>query len=369
MKKYKVFVINPGSTSTKIALFEGRDKVFSANVSHDAEHLKQFQVITDQLPYREKTINELLEKNKIDLRDVDAYVGRGGGLLPLEGGTYIIDDLLLDHAYHGADGISHPAQLGSTLAYDLAKKYGKNAYIVNSPDTDELQDVARVTGLKGVYRHVHMHALNLKETAIHHSELKGIAYEDANYIVCHIGGGVSISAHQKGQMIDGTDNVDGEGPMAPTRCGAIPVLSVIDYVENSHEDLNTIRNYAMKTGGFVSHLNTSDAQEVCRMIEDGNKYAKLIWDSFIYQIEKYIGAMSMVLKGRVDGILLGGGIVHNEELVERISEDCSWIAPVYAYPGEFEMEAMAFGAIRVLEGKEEVKHYSGKPRWNGFDYL
>ncbi len=365
---YKIFAINPGSTSTKIALFEGDKCLFSANVSHDAEVLKKFQVITDQLPYREETIKQLLEDNHIDLSDVDAFVGRGGGLLAVEGGTYAVEETLLDHAYRGANGISHPAQLGSLLAHKFAEKYGKKAYVVNPPDTDELQDVSRVTGIKGVYRNIHLHALNLKETAIRHSELKGVAYEDADYVVCHIGGGVSISAHHKGRMIDGTDIVGGEGPMAPTRCGAVPVVEVVNYMEKNNVDYKTMRSLVMKTGGFVSHLNTSDALEVTKMIDEGNQYAKLVWDTFIYQIEKSIGAMSMSLKGHVDGILLGGGIVHNEELVKRITQDCSWIAPVYAYPGEFEMEAMAAGVIRVLDGKEELKHYSGKPAWSGFDF-
>lgn len=220
-----------------------------------------------------------------------------------------------------------------------------------------------MTGIKGVYRNVHLHALNLKETAIRHSQKNGWKYEDKNYIVCHIGGGISISAHQKGKMIDGNDIVGGEGPMAPTRCGAVPAAELIRYCF-ANEDKKAVSSLCTKTGGFVSHLGTSDAIEVTKRAAAGDKKAALIWDTMIYQIIRYIGAMAGVLHGQVDGILLGGGMVHNKELVEKITDSCSWIAPVSAYPGEFELEAMAAGAIRVLKGEEEAKLYTGKPVWS-----
>lgn len=196
---YKIFAINPGSTSTKIALFDGEIKLFSANVSHDAKILKGFPTIAQQLPYREGTISALLKENSIGLGQVDAFVGRGGGLLGVEGGTYSINETLLDHAVTCANGVPHPATLGPQLAAKYAASYGKKAYVVNPPDTDELQDVARVTGIKGVYRSVHLHALNLKETAIRHARSMGKKYEECNFIVCHIGGGVSVSAHACGK--------------------------------------------------------------------------------------------------------------------------------------------------------------------------
>ena len=365
---YKIFAVNPGSTSTKIALFDGDRKLFSENVSHDAEKLKEFGTIAEQLPYREETISSLLKENNIDLVGVDAFVGRGGGLLGVEGGTYEINDVLLDHAVNIANGVPHPATLGPQLAKKYADAYGKKSYVVNPPDTDELQDVARVTGIDGVYRNVHLHALNLKETAIRHAEKMGRKYEDCNFIVCHIGGGVSVSAHDHGKMIDGNDIVGGEGPMAPTRCGEVPVIEILNYMGKNGASLKEMKSLVVKTGGFVSHLGTSDAREVTARAAAGDKKAELVWNAFIYQIEKYIGAMSVALKGKVDGILLGGGIVHNEELVKKISEDCGFIAPVTAYPGEFEMEAMAAGVIRVLEGNEELKEYTGVPAWKGFDF-
>ena len=206
---YRILVINPGSTSTKVGAFEGEKELFSVNVSHDAEKLKTFATVSDQLPYRKETILKALKDEGIDLSSFDAFVGRGGGLLAVEGGTYKINDILLDHAERGANGIQHPAQLGSQLANGFAVQYGKPAFVVNPPDTDEIILEARMTGLKGVYRNVHLHALNLKETAIRHSAANGWKYEDKNYIVCHIGGGISISAHRKGKMIDGNDIVGG----------------------------------------------------------------------------------------------------------------------------------------------------------------
>ena len=365
---YKIFAINPGSTSTKIALFDGEIKLFSANVSHDAKILKGFPTIAQQLPYREGTISALLKENSIGLGQVDAFVGRGGGLLGVEGGTYSINETLLDHAVTCANGVPHPATLGPQLAAKYAARYGKKAYVVNPPDTDELQDVARVTGIKGVYRSVHLHALNLKETAIRHARSMGKKYEECNFIVCHIGGGVSVSAHACGKMIDGNDIVGGEGPMAPTRCGAVPVVEVLNYLASTGADLGTVKSLAVSSGGFVSHFGTSDAQEVTARIARGDKAAELIWNAFVYQIEKYIGSMAIALKGRIDGILLGGGLVHNASLVARITEDCGFLAPVTAYPGEFEMEAMAAGVSRVLNGEELPKEYTGVPAWTGFAF-
>jgi len=366
MSTYKVFAINPGSTSTKIALMEEDKAIFSANVSHDAAKLAEFDGISAQLPYRKETIMNLLKENNVSLEGVDAYVGRGGGLLPLEGGTYEIDTLLLEDATRGANGVQHPAQLGSQLAEEFRKEFGGKGFVVNPPDVDELQDLARMTGIKDVYRNVHLHSLNLKETAIRHASTMGKKYEECNFVVCHIGGGISVSAHREGKMIDGFDIVGGEGPMAPTRCGSIPVSAFLKYCEG--KDLKEVKALCTSSGGFVNHLGISDALEISNRAADGDKYAAMLWNTMIYQIEKCIGAMATVLHGKIDGILLGGGMVYNKDLVAQIKDACEWIAPVTAYAGEFEMEAMAAGAIRVLSGKEEAKHYTGKPAWGGFDF-
>lgn len=369
MKQYKVLAINPGSTSTKIALFQGEQCIYTKNVSHDANELAKFPTIPDQLPYRRDMILALLEEAEISLEDIDVFVGRGGGLLAMEGGTYGVTELMLEHARTCANGVIHPAALGSQLASEFAVKYGAKAMVVNPPDVDELQDLARMTGIKGVNRIIHLHALNLKETAIRHSKnvLKR-DYESCNYIVCHIGGGISISAHCQGRMIDGYDIVGGEGPMAPTRCGSISVADLLDYMEKNNLGAADVRKLCTRTGGFVSHVGISDAVELTERAKNGDKYAEMLWNTMIYQIEKCIGSMAAVLHGKVDGILLGGGMVHSKDLVEQITESCSFIAPVTAYPGEFEMEAMAAGAIRVLNGEEKLKEYTGKLVWDGFEF-
>lgn len=366
MSKHKIFTINPGSTSTKIALFEGEKTVYSKNVSHDAAYLAKFDSISSQLPYRKEMIEGLLREDGIDLNGVDAFVGRGGGLLAMEGGTYEIDELVLEHSSKGANGVQHPAMLGPQIANEFAAIYKAKAYVVNPPDVDELQDLARMTGIKGVYRIIHLHALNLKETAIRHAESMGRKYDECNFIVCHIGGGISISAHRNGKMVDGYDIVGGEGPMAPTRCGSVAIADLLNYCKG--KDLKEVKQLCTKSGGFVSHMGISDAIELTERAKRGDKYAELLWNTMIYQIEKCIGSMATVLHGKVDGILLSGGMVYSDDLVMQIKETCNWIAPVTAYPGEFEMEAMAAGANRVLDGIEEAKKYKGISCFQGFEF-
>lgn len=365
-RDYRILVINPGSTSTKVGVFEGERPLMERTVDHDAATLAGFEGVSDQLPYRRETIMAALGEAGIDPATMDAFVGRGGGLMPVEGGTYEVNDVLLDHARRGANGVQHPAQLGPQLAAALAEEFGGPAFVVNPPDTDELCDLARVTGVRGVYRHVHLHALNLKETAIRHAASMGRRYEDLDLVVCHVGGGISVSAHHLGRMVDGYDIVGGEGMMAPTRCGALPVAEVLDYLEAGHTT-EEVRRLCMRTGGFVDLLGTSDAREVTARAKAGDAAAARAWDAMLYQLTKCVCAMAGVLGGHVDGILIGGGMAHSAELVDHVRRTCGWVAPVTAYPGEFELEAMAAGARRVLSGEEEAKVYTGVPVFQGFD--
>lgn len=365
MKELKIFAINPGSTSTKIALFEGEKALFSVNVSHDAEVLKTFPEISDQFAYRKQTILEEVEKAGYSLEGVDAFVGRGGGLVAMPGGTYTINDKLYEHAKVGFT-VKHPATLGPQLAKYFAEKYQARAFVVNPPDVDEFTELARVTGWKGIYRESRIHALNQKEIGIRYAKSQGKRYEEMNLIICHIGGGVSVTAHEKGKMIDSNDIAQGDGPMAPTRCGSIPVKDVIKECFSGKYTEKQMHERTTKTGGLVDHLGTSDAREVGAMIAKGNRYAKRIYDGMIYQIGKYAGSMAAVLKGNVDAIIFTGGISHDPYLVERLSEMIRFIAPITVMAGEFEMEALAAGAIRVLSGEEEAKIYSGEPVWKGF---
>jgi len=365
-KKYRLFTINPGSTSTKIALFENDRELFASNVSHDAAKLKEFREISDQLPYRKETILSELAKNSISLEGTDAFVGRGGGLVGLEGGTYTINETLLHHARIGFT-VKHPATLGSQLAHDFAVTHGGKAFVVNPPDVDEFDLIARVSGLSDVPRESRGHPLNQKEVAIRYAAEVGRRYEDLNLVISHIGGGVSVTAHKKGRMVDSNDVINGDGPMAPTRAGSIPATAIIKMCFSGTYTEREMYDRITKTGGLVDHLGTSEVTEVLERIKSGVTYAKLVYDAMIYQICKNIGAYATVLKGDVDVILLTGGIANNPYLVEKITDMVKYIAPVKVYAGEFEMEALASGALRVLIGQEKPKTYTGVPVWNGFE--
>lgn len=365
MSSYRIFAINPGSTSTKIALFEGEETVFSSNVSHDAQVLKQFREISDQFDYRKETILEELKKAGVSLEGIDAFSARGGGLVSVDGGVYGINEILLDHARKGYS-VKHPATLGAQIADAFSKTYGGRAFVVNPPDVDEFDDLARVTGWKGIYRESRIHALNQKEIGIRYAAAHGKKYEDMNLIICHIGGGVSVTAHRNGKMVDSNDIAQGDGPMAPTRCGALPVKDVMKACFSGRYSEKELYEKITKTGGLVDHLGTSDAREVRAMMDQGNTYAKLIYDAMIYQIGKYAGSMAAALEGNVDGIILTGGIAHDTYLVDKLSRMLAFIAPITVMAGEFEMEALAAGALRVLNGEEDAKEYTGIPVWNGF---
>jgi butyrate kinase len=367
-KIYKLVAMNLGSTSTKVSVFENEKQVFSTNVAHDAKKLDEFKEIVDQFPYRKETVLSELAKSGISLEGTDAFIGSGGGLVSLEGGTYAVTPELLHHARIGFT-IKHPKQIGSLLADDFARTYGGKAFVVNPPDVDEFDEIARVCGWKNVFRESRGHPLNQKECAQRFAQEIGKRYEDINVVVCHAGGGLSITAHRKGKMVDSTDAVQGDGPMAPTRSGAIPVASVIKMCFSGKYTERQMQELVIKNGGLVDHLGTSDARDVAKMIAAGDKYAKLVYDAFIYQIGKYIGAYATVLHGKVDGILLTGGVSHDKYVVEKITEMVGYIAPVKVFPGELEMDAMACGALRVLTGVEEAKIYSGVPVWTSFDHL
>ncbi|MGI6217883.1 MAG: butyrate kinase [Coriobacteriales bacterium] len=365
---YKILAINPGSTSTKIAIFENDKEVMNVNVAHEAEKLNEFAKVQDQLDYRKEMVEQAVKDAGVDLKDIDIFVGRGGGLHSVSGGTYKVDATVLRDAAIGVPG-QHPAQLASQICAKFVEQYGGEAYIVNPPDTDEFEEIARFTGIKGVYRQSHTHALNQKEIALRFCKEHGLSYDSANLIVCHIGGGVSVTAHKAGKMVDGNDIIKGEGPMTPTRVGALPTITLLKLISSGEYDEKSLKKLLTKNGGFVSHLGTSDAREVEKMIDEGNTYAKKVYDAMIYQIAKYAGEMAVVLKGKVDGIILTGGISYSKYLVAQLKDYLSWICEVTAMPGEFEMEALAAGCMRVKRGEEEAKTYSGKDVWDGVEEL
>lgn len=362
---YRILAINPGSTSTKVALFENRRQRFAANVAHEAAELETFAEISDQLPYRRAVILDTLEKNGIRIEELDAFVGRGGGLVGLEGGTYPVNDILLDHARVGFT-VKHPAILGSQLAHEMAGIHGKPAFVVDPPDVDEFEPLARITGLSDVFRESRGHPLNQKAVARRYAAETGRRYEELNLVVSHLGGGVSVAAHRKGRMVDSTDVINGDGPMAPTRAGAVPAAAIIKMCFSGKYSEQEMLRRIGKNGGFVDHLQTSDAREVKARMDRGDAGAKRVYDALAYQVGKSIGAYAAVLKGEVDGILLAGGMAHDDYLISKITDRVAFIAPVKVYAGEFEMEALAAGALRVLTGEEQPKTYTGIPVWEKF---
>ena len=361
---YRILVINPGSTSTKVAYFEDENKIREANIFHDAPELASFGSVSNQLGFRTQMVQEFLEENGIDLNGIDAIVGRGGGSYTCRSGVYEVNDKLIEDTKNAVVGVDHPANLAIQIAARLGKEYGGRVLMVDSPKTDEFCDEARITGIDGLYRASSLHTLNLKGTARLHCEKCGMKYEEARLIVCHIDGGMSISAHEYGRMIDGTNNAWGEGPFTPTRIGALPAYLAATYF--SDKDLQELRDACTRAGGFVSHFGTSNSDKVHEMIEAGDPKARRVWNAMIYNICKSIGSMAAVLSGRVDAIVLGGGLLRFKDLCSQIEERCGFIAPVYFYPGEVEHEAMAAGALRVLRGEEEPQIYTGEPVWDGF---
>lgn len=365
MKTYRIFVVNPGSTSTKLSLFENERCLFTENAFHDSSVLLGFETINEQLDYRMDVIHQFLMEKGIDLTGVDAIVGRGGACYPVPGGVYEIDEQLVRHTREARGGIYHSSMLGVQMVRVLHEKYGGLALMMDPPVVDELCDLARVTGVRGVYRRAAVHALNLKATARTHAKRIGRRYEDCNFIVCHIDGGISVTAHARGRMIDGNNASGGEGPFTPTRMGSMALTDVITVLgEKTHREL---RSLCSVTGGLTSHFGTSNSDEIHAMVEAGDVRAVRVWQAMIYQICKEIGAMAAVLEGRVDAILLTGGLLRFDDVEEGVRRRCGFIAPVTAYPGEFEQEAMAAGAMRVLTGEEEALAYPGKPVWSGFE--
>ena len=368
-KVFKILVINPGSTSTKYAYFENDEKVFDASISHTTEELAGFATIQDQLGYRKKMVEDACAEHGIDLDSIDAFAGRGGGMVPSPGGTYRVNEKQVHDCEVAACGVHHPAQLAAQICYQLVAEHGGQAFTTSGPDTDEYQDLARLTGLAGVYRESRCHALNQKEVAQRWCAERGLRYDEVNLVICHIGGGISITAHRAGKMVDGTDILTGEGPMTPTRAGAMQAVKIARMAFSGEYTKDELIARLTKRGGFLDHLGTDDGREVRRRIAEGDRYAKLVYDGMIYQIAKFIGQNAIVLEGKVDGIILTGGMAHDGYLVSEIERQAGWIAPVTAVPGEFELEALAAGALRVLRGEEEALDYTGVPTFNGFDHL
>lgn len=357
MDDRKILVINPGSTSTKIAVYEDNHVLFLKSLKHSLEDLKLFDTIIDQLAYRKQLIIKELEAENINLTQIKIFMGRGGLIKPIESGVYEVNDIMIMDLYEGVQG-EHASNLGGLIAYELAKISPEaRAFIADPVVVDELQDVARITGHPLFQRRSIFHALNQKAIGRTYAHSINKHYPDLNLIIAHLGGGISVGAHRKGKVIDVNQALDGEGPMSPERSGSLPIGDIVDTCFSGNYDHKTLKKMITGEGGYVAYFGTNDAYQVEWLAKNGNSHAKLIQDALGYQVAKYIGMLSIALKGNIDAILLTGGMANNKTLISYISDHVSFIAPVLVYPGEDEMKAMARNAYRVLNKEIEVKEY------------
>ena len=353
---YKLLIINPGSTSTKIGVYSDEKEVLVETLRHSSDKIAKYYSIFEQKNFRKEVIMNILKKNNIDVSSLDAIVGRGGMLRPIPGGTYEVTDKLLEDLKIGVSG-QHASNLGGILANEIAKEVGIRSFIVDPVVVDELQDVARISGMPELPRRSIFHALNQKAVAKRYAKECGKRYEDLNLVVVHMGGGVSVAAHRDGLVIDVNNTLDGDGPFSPERSGSVPVGDLVKLCFSGKYTESEIYSKIVGKGGYVAYLNTNDARDVLKAREEGDEYASLIFDAFIYQICKAIGEMSTVLNGKVDQIILTGGIAYSPVVVNAIKEKVQWISDVTVYPGEDELLALAQGAIRVLNGEEDAREY------------
>ena len=351
-----LLVINPGSTSTKIGVFQGDKELFQETLRHSSDEIAKYDTIFDQMNFRKDIIVNLLKEKNFDLNSLSAVVGRGGMLKPMESGTYRVNDKMLEDLKIGVQG-QHASNLGGMLANKIAGELNIPAFIVDPVVVDELDDVARISGVPELPRVSKFHALNQKAVAKRYSKEKGIKYTDLNLIVVHMGGGVSVGAHKDGRIIDVNNALDGEGPFSPERAGTVPVGALIKMCYSGNFTEKEVYGKMVGKGGYVAYLNTNDAREVEKLVDEGDKNAELYFNAFVYQISKAVGEMATVLKGKVDRIILTGGIAYSGKVVEELRKRIGWISEITVYPGEDELLALAEGALRVLNGEEEVKEY------------
>jgi butyrate kinase len=360
---HRVLVINPGSTSTKVAVYEDEQLVLSESLHHSSLELSAFSHVLDQYDFRLKAVLDLLHSREVPLHSLAAVVGRGGILRSIPGGTYVVDENMVAELAQRDKERQHASNLGALLAHEIAQRVGIPAFVVDPVCVDEFDDLARVSGLPEIERKSLSHALNLKAVARRAADKVGKPYTEVNLVVVHLGGGISVTAHRRGRMVDVNQALDGTGPFAPERAGGLPVGDVVRmcYGVPPYEGLalsyeQMFRKLAGE-GGLVAHLGTNSAVEVEKRIDAGDAHARLVYEAMAYQIAKEIGAMATVLKGEVEAIVITGAVAHSAALLDWIEERVAWIAPLLLYPGEDEMVSLAAGALRVLWGKEAARVY------------
>ena len=352
----KLLIVNPGSTSTKYAVYEDETPLFEETLRHELSELSQFEKLADQYDFRMGIIAGNITKAGYEMDSFDAVVGMGGLLKPIPGGTYLVNDALLNDLRTGVQG-EHASNLGGIIAHAIASKIGKPAYIVDPVVVDEFEEIARISGHPWIKRRSIFHALNQKFCARSYCKEAGKAYTDATVIVAHMGGGISVGLHQKGKVVDANNALDGEGPFSPERSGTLPVgdLAALCFSGKTHAE---IKKAIVGRGGIVAYFGSNNVKELIDKASNDPE-AKLIIDAMVYQIAKEIGSLATVARGKIDAILLTGGLAFGEYITAGITERVNFIAPVKVYPGGDEQLALAQGALRVLNGEEEEKVYKG----------
>ena len=350
----QILAINPGSTSTKIAWYEDRNQIFSIGIDHPVEELEKFVHVQDQFAMRKAAIEDVLEGEGLDYRKLNAVVGRGGLLPPVSSGAYRVNDAMVDRLKN-RPLVEHASNLGAIIAYAFAKELAIPAYVYDPVAVNEMTEIAKISGMPEIVRQSFSHALNARAMAMKTAKEIGESYQELNLIVAHLGGGISVTAHQHGRMVDLVS--DDEGSFSPERTGGLPSRAVMKLCYSGKYDQKTMKKKLQGKGGFSAYLDTLDAREVEKMILKGDEKAKLIYEAMAYQISKSIAQLSVVFKGDLDGIVITGGIAYSKMVTDWIKERVSFLAPIYLQPGEHELESLAFGTLRVLEGEEEAKEY------------
>ena len=352
----RLLIINPGSTSTKIAVYEDEREILSESISHSAEELAPFNRIVDQKEFRKDIILRALREKDIDPAGLTAVVGRGGLLVPIPSGVYRVNDRMLEDLAQGVQG-EHASNLGGLIADEIARPLALPAFIVDPVVVDELDDWARLSGVPEIRRRSIFHALNHKYSARLAARKLGRSYESVNLIVCHLGGGISIGVHRQGRVVDVNNALNGEGPIAPERAGTVPAGDLVALAFSGKYAEKDLRKLLTGRGGMVAHLQTNDMRETLKRVAAGDTQAGLVFTAMVLTVAKQIGACAAVLQGRVDGIVLSGGLAFSPEFIDRIKEHVQFLGPVFVFPGENEMAALAEAGLRVIRGEETARDY------------
>ncbi|HKK58162.1 MAG TPA: butyrate kinase [Salinivirga sp.] len=354
---YRILAINPGSTSTKIAVYENDKSLFLKTLRHNCDELEKFEKVADEFQFRKDIILQELANAEIEIESLSAIVGRGGLIKPVEGGCYVVNDRMIEDLKKAERG-EHASNLGALIAHNIAREVkDAQAFIADPVVVDELQDVARFAGHPKFERKSIFHALNQKAIGRIHARSMHKKYHDLNFIVAHMGGGISVGAHRKGKVIDVNNALDGEGPFSPERTGTLPAGDLAKLCFSGEFTLEDVKKMIKGKGGLVAYMDTNDAYSVEKAAGSGDEKAKIVQDAMCYQVGKAIGEMSAVLKGEVDAILLTGGIAHNKYLVDYVREMVGFVAPIVVYAGEDEMKALATNALYALTNEIEIKEY------------